>query len=1247
MKTNSRFRQGSFPASLRGLFRMMNLRRSIAILLLCLLTAVLPAATLPFQFTLDEDATTSAGVFQPDGTLVRTLWRKLDYTKGDHTTSWDGLTDEQAPAAPGSYSVRVLSHHLDYIWQGAIGNTSTAQYGPTVHRGFRPLRDLTISGTSAFYITGYVEGDYDFRQFLTTDIQRVNDHWCWYRKPDGTLVSQTGNIFTPEWVATDTDGAWVYFAAPDSTNPVTREDHSGPGFIVASDVSTRQSVSFTKGAPVENGPSNFLPFANGIKVGSVKGISGIAVEKTGSTLAISVRPEGKIYLVHKRTGTPIRSISVPSPGALSFSPNGDLWAISGTSLRRITAPATAPHVSTPVSQLQEPLDLAVDPTGTFVVVVDAGSSQQVKAFSTTGTPILTFGQAGGYAANGPEVTHDKFLFLDREGKPGGSIAIAADGSFWLSDVGNRRLLHYAADRTYIEEIMFQNVSYSTSVDANNPTRVFSDFLEFAIDYSKPLAQGWKLVKNWGANLPAAYFDFGCGVRQVATLSNGRTYGLVAKAGLPGSELVELTAQGTRLTNITLKPTASDPATFESLTPTGALRRGHIFGDNYSGPTATFEEKPLLGFNGQNNPLWGDYTTLATAPATSKDPLTRCCSLGDFRMPQTSSDILISFDPTKNNGWHLGGVRKGGSDWLWKASPSVSTSVPLDGLGSFDIGDGVNYPGNSVYTSGRNVIFGYHGEFWADHQACQFMHFYDDGLFVGQFGESSLGHESFEGVIPGLAGNSAFSFVTEVGGQVYLWANDESQHGPQRWLLNGTQTIRESTATGTLGQMQMLVVPVAPSPFPTGVAAKSGDGRVSLTWNAVADATSYNIKMATSRGGSATLINGGVESAGKTIDNLTNGQTYYFTISAVTSQGESVDSDPVAATPASLTSLVEVAGRYDQAGFEPRILDVLADNPPLGKPALLKLSPLLGNLTLRNVGAAGYRLFNWSATSHTDAVNLPFGDNIEAGSGWRTDNWLAYQFRVNGILGSDYGLFVKEDNRTGIMDVTPHNDDIYYLTVILSSRFRTSANYKIRLTPKGALTPSVGYDTQEQTGLNHIYQFRFKGPVRLTIECPTSTASVQGIFLDPAHIIPATDTAFMLWQQQNFSSADLTNASLTGMLADYDLDGQSNLLEYALGTSPVRASRSSILTNIFHWLGDDYLTLQFTRNHAARDVTLRVGASSDLTNASSWIWIDPDDLTYRISDLLDVPAKGLETIVVRDVLPAGNGPRFMRLSVESP
>src|SRR5207237_6344948 len=61
-----------------------------------------------FSFTLDSQYQTSAGVYKPDGTLIRTLWRKVLYGPGTTVRSWDGNEDSGVSAAPGSYEVRLL-----------------------------------------------------------------------------------------------------------------------------------------------------------------------------------------------------------------------------------------------------------------------------------------------------------------------------------------------------------------------------------------------------------------------------------------------------------------------------------------------------------------------------------------------------------------------------------------------------------------------------------------------------------------------------------------------------------------------------------------------------------------------------------------------------------------------------------------------------------------------------------------------------------------------------------------------------------------------------------------------------------------------------------------------------------------------------------------------------------------------------------------------------------------------------------
>ncbi|MDF2644292.1 MAG: hypothetical protein K0Q73_97 [Paenibacillus sp.] len=89
-----------------------------------------------------------------------------------------------------------------------------------------------------------------------------------------------------------------------------------------------------------------------------------------------------------------------------------------------------------------------------------------------------------------------------------------------------------------------------------------------------------------------------------------------------------------------------------------------------------------------------------------------------------------------------------------------------------------------------------------------------------------------------------------------------------------------------------VVPTIPD-APTDVAATlPGTGAVKLTWTPSANATSYNVKMASSAEGPFSTINGTpVISASYTASNLNVGQTYYFVVSAVNAAGESSNSSP--------------------------------------------------------------------------------------------------------------------------------------------------------------------------------------------------------------------------------------------------------------------------------------------------------------------------------------------------------------------
>lgn len=90
--------------------------------------------------------------------------------------------------------------------------------------------------------------------------------------------------------------------------------------------------------------------------------------------------------------------------------------------------------------------------------------------------------------------------------------------------------------------------------------------------------------------------------------------------------------------------------------------------------------------------------------------------------------------------------------------------------------------------------------------------------------------------------------------------------------------------------------------PTGLAATAGNAQVSLSWstpssNGGSAITGYDIYRGTASGGeSSTPIATGVTSTAYTDSGLTNGQAYYYKVTAVNSVGQSSQSNEVNATP---------------------------------------------------------------------------------------------------------------------------------------------------------------------------------------------------------------------------------------------------------------------------------------------------------------------------------------------------------------
>lgn len=1095
------------------------------------------AQGISFSFTLDEPCKTSAGVFTTNGTLVRTLWSKVRYyAPGTYSAVWDGLEDSfdgisnKAPA--GTYQIRLLQHNTEYVWDGAIGNSSAEVSGPTVHFGYWPIRDMAISGTNAFYVSAYDEGKYNFRNFLTTDPQHVRMAWYWVAT-NNSVISKPGEYSDLNWRWVAADSNWVYFACsgtPNPANPSTNK-YVYPGCIVACQVGDNSPAYFTNGVLItNNGPNSPLP--NGIYVGTQTNLSGLTVQQNGNLLAVSVTLDNRVYLLDKRTGAASSSFYVNSPGRLNFSPDGTLWVISGNDVVCYTNVGSSPSAVLTIPSFSEPLDVAVNPANAnLILVADGGDSQQVKAFDSTGAPLWTNGLAGGYPANGAAVATNKFWFFDGEGTDETFVCFAPDGTYWVGEGGNNRTMHFTNECSYIEQIMYQPHSYMTSVDQNNPSRVFNGFLEFSVDYTKPLPQAWTLVNNWRVNVPAVNLspvDAGYnGIYEVTTFTNGRTYALInnyqywtPSANYVNSQLCELTGNQLRLT--TNHPAFSaDDKNWISFGPDGSARRTPGYPD--SNGVATWYETTLGGFDASNNPIWNPGTNIASVRCVPTDPAPHYVGFGNVRATISTNNILISFDQSLSNGWHLGGIRVGDNKWLWKASPAVAT---MNGRGTYEIGNGVKFGGNTLQAVDRNVIYGYHGEFFRGQgQAGQTMHFYDDGLFVGQFGEASPGHNAYEGAFTGFAGNGLSpNLVKTATGDYYLWVNDESDHGPQRWHLVNARNIREQIGSGTNGGT--ITLTNQEYGFPTGVAGRGGNQSAELWWLPVPGAASYNIYYSLMNGGPYNIPAGSTTNLDYVTGGLANGQTYYFAVTAVQGGGEGIPSEQAAITPFDTSQSVLCAGSMSEGGQYTTDIEVSSTAPYLGQPSyigdehatgVLNLRELdyygFGNLQNETVGTRGYLLLDWHGYN-SRLTNIPglFTVTWDTPNNWYGTNELWRQYRIdNGApWGSNYGYGWATKLRASI-SIGVGDTNYHYLTVVSPAFYEDPRVFTLQLTSTNGA--SAEYNVNETNGCSHVFQYLFRGDVTLSADASGAggaNAIVQALFLDnfgPA-LLPALSCARM-------------------------------------------------------------------------------------------------------------------------------------------
>ena len=767
------------------------------------------ATTLDFSFDLDQSRSTSAGVYAADGRLLRTLWRGERLPAGRHARNWDLRLDDGslAPATTSSaaeVTVRVIHHDVKYQWQGAVGNSS-ARAGSMPFRSFLPPASLAADGAQLHIGLGYNEGQSAVTGLRVTAPQSP------------TPAVQHMDPFVGVGLVAS-DGVALYMAQTGGL--------SKAGFVFARQLQGGKPVLFAQGRALclntWAGTQRCYPDQqyDSVLAWRAEGEpmpTGLAVQRSGPLLAVAYAAEQQVRVYDKHSGALLAQWSAPlarqGRNQLAMGADGDLWLLAEGRVLRYTDIGQQARQVAALEGLEQPLALAADPQDSERVwVAEGGSAQQVRRYGRSGAVERVLGQRGGLQSSG-EVAADRLCFTG--GGPQEHTALAVDGAgqIWVADTCNNRLQRFAADGTVSASVAWLPASYVAAVDTQRPQRVFANFMEFEVDAALTAqgGLGWRLVRNWLPSLPAALRDEHAanqhwgGFRAVHTLSNGRTYAQMTVNRV--SWLVELAADGRVREVLRLLPETGTRSP-EVMQPGGDLH--HALDD---GEHQLVQRRRLEGFSSQGEPRWAaQATVLARLPKTTSTPHHR---MGTFtglmgpRWPVTASGLVVSFDAgVSNEGFHLGAVPLVGNAWAWVASPSG----PMDGRGSFQSRASdprIEYGGNVAMTADRSVVYGYHGEFYTDlgsgrvGQANQFMHFLDNGLFVGQFGRPSTLRNASDANSsapePGRSGNAFSPWLVQTAGRTFLYHNDESSWGGvHRWELQGLSDIVELRASGSRG-----------------------------------------------------------------------------------------------------------------------------------------------------------------------------------------------------------------------------------------------------------------------------------------------------------------------------------------------------------------------------------------------------------------------------------------------------------------
>ena len=308
-----------------------------------------------FAFQLKEGGLTSAGIFDSNQKIVRTLWALETFKADGLSGSWDGLDDFGTPVPPGSYKWKVIRNGAQYNNIGVIGNTGV----PPVTSGHVPffIEGVAVDAQGSVYTVH----DWDEPHF---DVIR-------WSAVDGKSEMNTGHPVSEaalKAIAVEADGSFAYVTGyGDSLTDRAKSKFSIWRISMARGLGENQRVvNFTqqgRSINVYNGNTGGYPSAgyptpkyppNATEADKeVMRVPLISIALHGNSLYVTDAIGGRILKYDKTSGNYQSAISgIPVACGVAIAPNGNIWV--GHEHTKVSVySASGVRLATPITDLTE------------------------------------------------------------------------------------------------------------------------------------------------------------------------------------------------------------------------------------------------------------------------------------------------------------------------------------------------------------------------------------------------------------------------------------------------------------------------------------------------------------------------------------------------------------------------------------------------------------------------------------------------------------------------------------------------------------------------------------------------------------------------------------------------------------------------------------------------------------------------------------------------------------------------------